>query len=411
MTTPKRLEKYLKQLRELGFRHEEKYGDIFREVVRMHDSPEYRAYRNQLALIRDWLLIPYSFWAIDFAGTGRYLCERLKAKLPLPPTFLFMLRLLNLFPSKAAQELVKVNEHSVQRGQYHQFVKADKKFLAFELYTINNETLRIEWEQIKVFFPDYEQYANHNGVIRRTMICERNFKVTEWPFRFLLAKERFQALFDVFAARWSLYGVELRALNGADKPLLLKLTVNITPYGTQVMVPFYMSPDFARDINWSLVTKLHKLMGATRQGDKLVIVTMEREDEDARICLADKQALKDGLRGDKRVLHVMKEARIKRRLNLRQIVRSRERHEQRAEGQRSDGAAELIFPLNNEFTDLMTDIAAERAGLTIGVIPPMQPPLAMPGEPLSLDQVKRAITDLSADKKIELMQWIAAVSS
>jgi hypothetical protein len=93
------------QLRELGFRHEEKYGAIFDEVVEMHDTHAYKYHRAQLALLRDWLLIPYSFWAVDYAGIARYLCDRLKAKQPIERSLLFLLKLVDNFPPEIAREL------------------------------------------------------------------------------------------------------------------------------------------------------------------------------------------------------------------------------------------------------------------------------------------------------------------
>src|SRR6185436_14730473 len=105
--------------------------------------------------------------------------------------------------------------------------------------------------------------------------------------------ERFQNVFDAFCHRWDLYGMELRKIPNSkiqipnksqnpnpnsvcslseeweDRPLLLKLTVNVTPYGTIIVVPKYWSFDPKRDLKWGAVTSLHKMREVKRQGPKL----------------------------------------------------------------------------------------------------------------------------------------------
>ncbi|MCK9590138.1 MAG: hypothetical protein WC076_11605 [Terrimicrobiaceae bacterium] len=74
---------------------------------------------------------------------------------------------------------------------------------------------------------------------------------------------RFQAAFDTFCAKWNLYGMD----NG--KPLLQKLSVNLTPFGTMIFIPAYWSFDPKRDVDWGSITKLHKSRGQHRQGPTL----------------------------------------------------------------------------------------------------------------------------------------------
>ena len=84
-----------------------------------------------------------------------------------------------------------------------------------------------------------------------------------WPFRWAKTADRFHAVFDVFCQRWHLYGIR------KDRPLLLKLTVNLTPFGTMIFIPAYWSFDPKRDLNWRAITALHKARGVPKQGAKL----------------------------------------------------------------------------------------------------------------------------------------------
>jgi hypothetical protein len=84
-----------------------------------------------------------------------------------------------------------------------------------------------------------------------------------WAFRWTRTADRFHAVFDVFCQRWHLYGMR------GDRPLLLKLTANLTPFGTMIFIPAYWSFDPKRDLNWRAITALHKARGVPRQGPKL----------------------------------------------------------------------------------------------------------------------------------------------
>ena len=65
------------------------------------------------------------------------------------------------------------------------------------------------------------------GVIRRTMSAERNLRPS-FSVNCRRRDDVFQAAFDAFCLRWNLYG------RHNAEPLLLKLAVNLTPYGTMI---------------------------------------------------------------------------------------------------------------------------------------------------------------------------------
>ncbi len=106
------------------------------------------------------------------------------------------------------------------------------------------------------------KFADHKGIIRRRLVTERSMR-EHWPFRWRKTVERFHAVFDVFCQRWHLYGMR------RGHPLLLKLTANLTPFGTMIFIPAYWSFDPKRDLNWRAITALHKARGVPKQGPKL----------------------------------------------------------------------------------------------------------------------------------------------
>src|SRR5688572_7913591 len=104
-----------------GFRHREKYGHILIRVHQLIQSSRYRAHRPALIRLRDWLVIPYSFWPCDFEGLAPHVCKTLIAGQELDEKLRNALDLLQDYPASLAQELVAANEHNVRLGQYRQF--------------------------------------------------------------------------------------------------------------------------------------------------------------------------------------------------------------------------------------------------------------------------------------------------
>src|SRR5438876_1192245 len=90
-----------------------------------------------------------------------------------------------------------------------------------------------------------------------------------------------------------------------DQFLLLKLTVNITPYGTMIMIPRYWSFDPRRDLKWNEIKSWHRLRSATKQGPKLSVNEIERRREAERAREWWEQATAAGLKGDRRNQWVM----------------------------------------------------------------------------------------------------------
>jgi hypothetical protein len=104
----------------------------------------------------------------------------------------------------------------------------------------------------------------------------------------------FHAAFDAFCMRWNLYGMQ------NDEPLLLKLAVNITPYGTMIHIPAYWSFDPKRDIHWAAIARLHGARVPGRQGSALAEGFAERMKAAGKLPQLEKEALHLGLKGEKK---------------------------------------------------------------------------------------------------------------
>ena len=101
------------------------------------------------------------------------------------------------------------------------------------------------------------------------MSAERNLRPS-FSVNMRRPEDVFHAAFDAFCLRWNLYGMQ------NDEPFLLKLAVNLTPYGTMIHIPAYWSFDAKRDIRWEAIAKLHRTRVAGRQGSALAEGVAER---------------------------------------------------------------------------------------------------------------------------------------
>ena len=118
--------------------------------------------------------------------------------------------------------------------------------------------------------------------------------------KFRTRAQRFQACFDLLCWKYCLWGV------GRGRPLLLKPSVVVTPHGTQIFIPAYLSFDAKRDLNLGLITKLHRARGIARQGEKLSggRMSLVAQRRIARAADREDRALKP--RGNKRYAHICK---------------------------------------------------------------------------------------------------------
>lgn len=284
------------KLGRLAFRRQEKVGRLFKRVHRLLKARRSHPGCRWLLLIKEWLLVPFTLWPVDFNGLGRHLCQRVQSGLGFDPGVVFLLEQLEHLPGDKARAAVAEYEMLVQQGSYEPLICAREKYASQERELLGNRRLRAEWNKLKRLFP-VQKLRDRKGIVRRRMAQERNFR-PDWAFRWDTKKARFQAAFDAFCHRWNLYGME------GDKPLLLKLSVNPTAHGLMIVIPTYWSLDSKRDLDWREINKLHKARGALRQGPKMSEGRVQRHQQAQNASDAAKQARKLKLRGQARLDYI-----------------------------------------------------------------------------------------------------------
>ncbi len=290
------LQSDLKRLGALAYHRLENSEDLVRRFHRFRRTSHGDS--SQLQKLYDWLFIPITLWPIDIEGFLRIALGRAALR-PLEKTMRLLIDLLPLPPSDRTQRAVSEHEHSVQHGNYESLIRARHKYDQIESELARDQTFRAQWNSIKAHF-DVIKFADHKGIIRRRLIAERSMR-EHWPFRWTKTADRFHAVFDVFCQRWNLYGMR------GDHPLLLKLTANLTPFGTMIFIPAYWSFDPKRDLNWRAITALHKARGVPKQGPKLSANQLAARSEAMHAAKLAKQAAAMKLKGEARTTWMLQQ--------------------------------------------------------------------------------------------------------
>lgn len=259
---------------------------------------EERADFGMLKRVYEWVFVPMSIWPVDVRGLCLHLLDCVEGGKRVDERARLLCEYLGDAPAESVCKGISEYEHSVKAGSYESLIEAQFKFDSMEAELRGNKEFKADWERLKAEFT-VEKYRNARGVIRRRRVEERNFRASDWRFSWATEAERFQMVFDAFCHRWDLYGME------GDKPLLLKLSVNVTPFSTMIEVPKYWSFDPKRDLKWGAVTRLHRMREVHRQGPKLSPIVAERREEAARAKAFWREATKEGMRGERRVQWVM----------------------------------------------------------------------------------------------------------
>lgn len=240
-----------------------------------------------------WFLTPVTLWPCNLHALLEQILDTLESGRKPDAAMELLWEVLPPLPASETIEAVTTHEHDVQAGRYEHLVPASPaKFLTSERTLARNAEFRADWKMVADSF-DLSLYADHKGVIRRTMIPERNLR-TNFDLDWRNPGDRFAAVFDSFCAKWNLYGME------KGKPLLQKLSVNLTPFGTMIFIPAYWSFDHRRDLRWGAVTKLHKSRGQHRQGAVLAEGAEQRSRDAEKLATLDAQAKSQKLRGANR---------------------------------------------------------------------------------------------------------------
>lgn len=235
-------------------------------------------------------LAPMTLWPFNIKVALESVLDAIKSRRKLDAATELLFQVLPPVPDESTVDAVIAHEHDVQSGRYEHLVPASAaKFVASERALSKNKGFQTDWKKIADCF-DVSRHADRKGVIRRTMVPERNLRADfdpDWKTK----AGRFRAVFDTFCAKWNLYGMQ----NG--KPLLQKLSVNLTPFGTMIVIPAYWSFDPKRDVDWGSITKLHKARGQHRQGPALAEGAEQRRADAAKLVELEAEANERKLRG------------------------------------------------------------------------------------------------------------------
>jgi hypothetical protein len=239
-----------------------------------------------------WLLVPPTLWPFNIHNILVACLASVERSNRLAPRLRLLIELLPAPPADAICAGVADHEHHVQSGTYENLVNTSAKFRQNEETIRSDPQLGHDWTRLKATFP-ISSYQDAKGIIRRTMCVERNLRPS-FSVNPRSARQLFAAAFDAFCLRWNLYGME------GDEPLLLKLAVNVTPYGTMIHIPAYWSFDPKRDIHWKVVAKLHRLRVTGRQGTALAESRAERRQDARKLPQLDKEVERLGLKGERK---------------------------------------------------------------------------------------------------------------
>jgi hypothetical protein len=301
----------LKRLRALAYHRFESGKDLVRSLDRLRriDRPDL----DRLQRLYDWLFVPITLWPFNIERLFRAALDRASAGKRLEKTMALVIDLLPPVPSERTRCAVSEHEHAVQHGNYEPLIRARYKYDQVEQDLAHHEEFQSHWNAIKAQF-DVTKFADHKGIIRRRLVAERSMR-EDWAFRWRRREDRFHVVFAAFCQRWNLYGMQ------RDRPLLLKLTANLTPFGTMIFIPAYWSFDPKRDLNWRAITALHKARGVQKQGPKLRANQQARRSEALRAAQLSKQAAALNLTGQARRSWMMKGLRLYPRTDERQLRR------------------------------------------------------------------------------------------
>ena len=245
-----------------------------------------------LRALYSWMFVPITLWPFNIQDVLEDCLAALEKGKRLNARHRLLIELLPEPPDETICAAVAGHELHVQKGAYENLVKTQAKYAQNELAIKTDPKLRRQWTRIKAAF-DVQAYCDHNGVIRRTMTAERNLRPS-FSVNMKRPHAVFHAAFDAFCLRWNLYGMQ------HDEPLLLKLAVNLTPYGTMIHIPSYWSFDPKRDIRWEAIAKLHRTRVHGRQGTALAEGVAERMKAAEKLRELDREVRRLGLKGEKK---------------------------------------------------------------------------------------------------------------
>ena len=281
----------LQRLESLAYHRAERSEDALRRYHALRSKSK-NLFESQLRLLYEWMFVPLTLWPFNIQEVLEDCLGTLEKGKRLRPMQRLLIEQLPTPPNEDICASVAEHEFHVQSGTYEHLIRTSAKFAQNELKIRTDPQLHSEWKHLKAEFK-VRDYCDHTGVIRRTMTTERNLR-PQVALNTRRSADVFQAAFDAFCLRWNLYGMQ------NDTPLVLKLAVNITPYGTMIHIPAYWSFDPKRDIRWDAVAKLHRTRVTGRQGSALAEGVAERMKLAEKLRHLDQEVRRLKLKGEKK---------------------------------------------------------------------------------------------------------------
>lgn len=192
-------------------------------------------------------------------------------------------------------QTVQQGEAIVAQGAYEAYLTASgrSKYAQFAAAIEQDAGFVADLDWLRQLYP--KEMAKPK--LYRTQLPERNW-VRDAGASFNNARQTFQALFDLFCWKYFLYGMS------EAHPLPQMLSVNITPLGTQIFIPGYLSLDPKRDINFAAIRKLHRARGVRNQGPALAQARRDRKTLSQRARELESTGRRRGLRGERLYAHI-----------------------------------------------------------------------------------------------------------
>jgi len=285
---PSTLKKDLERLDALAFNRRDYCESEIRRyhALRRTKHPQLR----ELELLYDWLFVPISLWPFNVQDVFATGLETLEGELVLDKDFQALVQILPPLPKEEFCASVADHEHLVESGQYESLVTAAEKFTSVQDDVEKSLEFQSAWKEFQTRW-NPSRFANDKGIIRRSLSLERNFR-PQFDVNWKKPQDRFRAAFDAFCLRWSLYGM------AGDTPLVNKLSVNYTPYGTMVFIPAYWSSDTKRDLRWPEIMRIHRLRSLKKQGKALTEGKECRRGQAKKLYRLDTEGKRRKLKGD-----------------------------------------------------------------------------------------------------------------
>lgn len=280
----------LNQLKAMAFHRDACCGEEIRRFYKLKKaSPDSIA---TLDILRRWMLCPITLWPVNFHHLLTQALDQIEAGKTLDEDFHFLIAGMQEPPPEDVRERMQAFEFAVAAGSYESLIPASTKFESIDQEAALNPELEAEWKTIATHWRP-ERFADSKGFLRRTPVVERNLR-PDFSADWTSEESRFQTVFDLFCARWNLYGMH------RNKPVVLKLSVNPTAYGTMIFIPSYWSLDSMRDFDWKEITKLHRVRSMRKQGAALAEGKADRRRLANILRKAEAEAKALGLKGHRK---------------------------------------------------------------------------------------------------------------